>query len=169
MKFGCLRQTVLLREEGVPGVPLLARIAAGERDVEAALEQFDLGLGLVVPVTTPPRPRVAFRALFRNHHDAAPLSLHLIRSGLGCLDAQLLVVEEKIVTVEAVPGSLLAGKRLGRVRCRGLLRWDTECNGTDDERDDRTPHGNPPSDDRFLYPRTPCRHCYLMALTVIGG
>ena len=60
-----LGQPVFLGQERVPGVPCLIRPQAGVgrdiRDVKPTLQQLDLGLRLVVPVTPSPRPRVAQR------------------------------------------------------------------------------------------------------------
>ena len=71
------RQAVLFGEERVPGVPMLARPERGAGgnvgDVKATLEQLDFRLGLVIPVTAAPGPRVAGSGLLRNDHDAAPL------------------------------------------------------------------------------------------------
>ena len=54
-----LGQPVLFREKGIPGIPRLTRIDVNEADVKAALEQFNLGLRLVVKVTASPGPRPA--------------------------------------------------------------------------------------------------------------
>ena len=70
-----LRQPMLLGEVRVPGVPRLAGVGRDEGDVETPPEQLDLGLGLVVPVTASPGPRVAGRRRLRNDHDAPPLPL----------------------------------------------------------------------------------------------
>src|SRR5437773_7379690 len=69
-----------LREVGVPGVPLLAGIlpapiGRNERNVKTPVQQFRFGLGLVVPITGLPRPRIAGRRLVWNDHDAPPLTL----------------------------------------------------------------------------------------------
>ena len=99
-----------------------------EGDVKTPLEQFDLGLGLVVPVTASPGPRVAGRRLLRNDHDAPPLALHLaldpilfVRRRLDRLDGQGLLVHQEVVAVEPVPGGLLAREGRRRVRRDGVL------------------------------------------------
>src|SRR5208282_4111553 len=64
---------MLLRQEVVPRVPrfaLPAGIGCDKRDMEPALEQLDFGLGLVVPIAAPPRPRIAGRGLLGNDHHA---------------------------------------------------------------------------------------------------
>src|SRR5438093_7765697 len=75
-------QPMLLGEERVPGIPFLARPQGGVGgdvgDVKSAPEQFDLGLRLMIPITTPPGPRLAWRGLLRDDHDASPLALRRI-------------------------------------------------------------------------------------------
>jgi hypothetical protein len=86
--------------------------------MEAALEQLDFGLRLVVPIAAAPGPRVAGRRGFRNDDDAPPLPFDLnldgvlfIRGDLIGLDDQVGFVHEEIVTVEPVPGRFLAVER----------------------------------------------------------
>ena len=117
-----LGQPMLFGEEGVPGVPLLAGIGQDEADVKTALEQLDLGLGLVVEVIAAPGPRVAGGRLLRNDHDAPQLALHLaldpvffVRGRLDRLDGQVGLVHQEVVAVEPVPGSLLAREGKGCV------------------------------------------------------
>ena len=107
-----LGQPVLFGEEGVPGVPLLARLQRGVGrdvgDVKTALEQFDFGLRLVVPVTASPGPRIAGGRLLRNDHDAPPLALRRVLDAelfsfrrLERLDGQGRLVHHEVVAVEA--------------------------------------------------------------------
>src|SRR5438093_1085792 len=114
-------QPLLLREVGVPGVPLLARILPArirrnERNVKTPPQQFHLGLGLVVPITGLPRPRIAGRRLVWHDHDAPLLSggripdreAFICRPGEGG-DFQSISVHEKIVADEPVmPGAFAA-------------------------------------------------------------
>ena len=113
-------QPVFLGEIGVPGVPRLVwfqgRVGRDIGDVEAASEQLDLGLRLMVPVAAAPGPRVARGGLLGNDDDAAPLSLRrvldpefLVAPALERLDVKRLFVHQVVVAVEAVvPGTLHA-------------------------------------------------------------
>src|ERR1035437_7810169 len=80
-----------------------------------SLEQFDLSLGLMVPVTATPRPGVAERHRFLNNHHAPSLALHpvldpifFVVSRLDGLDGQALLVHLEVVAVESMPGRLPA-------------------------------------------------------------
>ena len=110
-----LRQPMLLREVCVPGIPRLAGVGRDEGDVKTPPEQFDLGLGLVVPVTASPGPRVAGGRCLRDDHDAPPLSLDLtfdpvlfVRRRLDRLERERLLVHQEVVAIEPMPGCLLA-------------------------------------------------------------
>ena len=121
----------------VPGVPRLARVGPDEADVEAAPEQLDLGLRLVVPVVAPPGPGVAGGRLLRDDHDAATLALlrgpDAVALALGPLerrDGQARLVHHEVVAVEPLmPGGLLAleGGVGVRRRCGRGARRD-RCN-----------------------------------------
>src|SRR5882762_3545434 len=112
---------MLLREVGVPGVPLLAwilpaRIGRNKRNVKTTAQQFHLGLGLVVPITALPRPRIAGRRLVWNDHDAPPLALGRSANRKAFFfrprersDGQGLVIHGEVVANEPVmPGALPA-------------------------------------------------------------
>src|SRR6266851_975395 len=69
---------VLVRQELVPGVPrfsLLGGVRRNIDDVESASKQLDLGLRLMIPVTTLPRPWIAWSRLLGRHDDAPPFSV----------------------------------------------------------------------------------------------
>ncbi len=131
-------ESVLLREEGVPGVPRLARfqgrVGRDISDVEAAPEQFHLGLRLMVPVAAAPRPGVTRGGLPGDDDDAPAFSPRrvldpesLIFLALERLDVERPFVHQVVVAVESVvPGTPCAfeGRIVDGRRSRG----------------DRTPH-----------------------------
>src|SRR5579872_1479915 len=95
---------MLFRQKPVPRVPLLAWTAHDIGDVITPPEQFNLGLGLVIPVTASPGPRIAGRRGFWGNHNAANLALCCrIRSEMLSLrrlercDRQGLIVHDKVV------------------------------------------------------------------------
>ena len=106
---------------GLPGS------AMTKRNMKPAIEQFDFGLRLVIPVAAPPRPWIAGRSLLGNDHDASELTLHLaldpilfVRRGIDRLQRQARFVHQKIIAIEPVPRCLLAVKGWGSVCCERL-------------------------------------------------
>ena len=131
---------MLLREEAVPCVPLPARLERSARfdvgDVKAAPEQFDLSLGLVVPVTTSPGPGLAGSRHPGNNHDAAPLALNrvldpiiLVIGGPHLFDRQARLIHLEVVAVESMPGGLRSLPARRRNPC-GFPRSAQACRQT---------------------------------------
>jgi hypothetical protein len=82
-------------------------------DVKASPEQLDFRLGLVVPVTASPRPRLAGSRRLRNNHDASPLALDrvfdpvfLVVGGPHPCDRQARLIHQEVIAVESMPGGL---------------------------------------------------------------
>src|SRR4029077_4730138 len=146
-----------LREVGVPGVPLLARILPArirrnECNVKPPPQQFHLGLGLVVPITGFPRPRIAGRRLVWNDHDAPPLTLGRSANRKAFFfrprersDGEGLVIHNEVVADETVMPSAFAA----------IEGWFGPVHGSDE-----TKHGE---DDR-RHSEEFCRHGYLRIL-----
>src|SRR6185436_796136 len=112
-----LGKPMLFREKDIPGVPRLSRIGLDKANVKTALEQFNLSLWLVIKITASPGPRLTRGCLFRYHHDAAQLALHLaidpgafLRRSLDRLDGQCRIVHQEVEAIEPIPGSLLASE-----------------------------------------------------------
>jgi len=125
-----------LGQELVPRIPRLAGVAPHEPDVEAPLEQFDLGLRLVVPVVPLPRPRVPGSRMLRRDDDAAEVPFHrsldrigLVRPGLVWLDRKLRLVHQEVVPVEPMPTCLLAAELRSRADVRSARQSHGEDHG----------------------------------------
>src|SRR6266516_2596947 len=82
----------------------------------------------MIPITTPPGPRLAGRRLLRGDHDAPPLALRRISDAelftfrsLERFNGQSLLIHHEVKAIEpVVPGGLLAFK--GNVRSDGSTR-----------------------------------------------
>src|ERR1039458_10022833 len=106
---------MLFRYEVVPRVPrfaLPAGVGCDKSDVEPALEQLDFGLGLVVPIAAPPRPRIAGRGFLGNDHDAPSFAVcqlnvdtkasYLARGRRHGRDGARGIVHDEVITVESL-------------------------------------------------------------------
>src|SRR5438876_6133780 len=110
MKAGFFDSPCFSVSVGVPGVPLFARIlpariGRNEGNVKTPAQQFRFGLGLVVPITGLPRPRIAGRRLVWHDHDAPLLTLGRSANRKAFFfrprkrsDGQGLVIHDEVVT-----------------------------------------------------------------------
>ena len=95
-------------------------------DVKTPFEQFDFGLGLVIPVNAAPGPRIAGSRLFGHNHNTPQLSFSRVSKTAGLFagrrlerrDRQSLHIHHEVVTVESVPVDLVA------LEGRGSLQRD---------------------------------------------
>jgi hypothetical protein len=84
--------------------------------MKTPLEQFSLGLRLVIPITASPRPRVSRDGTLWNYNDAPSLAVDMLKSVFFFVcrpkrhDIQVRFIHQKIVSVKPMPGRLLPGK-----------------------------------------------------------
>ena len=142
-KGGLPGQATLFGKKSVPRVPLFAGLERRARldigDVKASPKQFDFRLGLVVPVTASPGPRLAGSRRMGNNHNTAPLALDLVFDpilliirGLLPFDCQARFIHQEVLAVESVPGGLRSFPTRGR-NWRGFPRHGDRCRDTHHE------------------------------------